>query len=85
MAVWKALSDRFQRKTWANKLELKRKLFSMKLSEGGSVQEHMKSMTERCEELSTIDEPVSEEDRLSPSQPPRKLRQRPSHCSRKQC
>ena len=31
--VWKKLADQFQRKSWANKLELKRKLFSMKLAQ----------------------------------------------------
>ena len=35
VVVWKTLADQFQRKTWANKLELKRKLFSMRLAEGG--------------------------------------------------
>ena len=64
VAVWKTLSAQFQRKTWANKLELKRKLFSMKLNEGDSVQEHVKSMTEICDELSEIGEAVSEEDRV---------------------
>ena len=33
VVVWKALANQFQRKTWANKLELKRKLFSMRLAE----------------------------------------------------
>ena len=49
---------------WANKLELKRKLLSMKLSEGGFVQEHVKLMTELCNKLSAIGEPVSEEDHV---------------------
>lgn len=62
--VWKALADQFQRKTWANKLELKRKLFSMRLGERGSVQDHIKAMTELCDELAAIGEPVSEEDRV---------------------
>ncbi len=44
--VWKALADQFQRNTWANKLELKRKLFSQKLADDGSVQDHVKSLTE---------------------------------------
>ena len=64
VAVWKALSAQIQRKTWANKLELKKKLFSMKLNEGDSVQEHVKSMTEICDELSEIGEAMSEEDRV---------------------
>ena len=62
--VWKALADQFQCKTWANKLELKRKLFSMRLADWGSVQDHVKSMTELCDELSVIVEPVKEEDRV---------------------
>ena len=64
VAVWKALSDQFQRKTWANKLDLKRKLFSMRLGEGSSMQDHLKAMTEVCDELSAIGEPVNDEDRV---------------------
>ena len=40
--VWKKLQDTFQKKTWANKLHLKRKLYSMKLKEGDSLQLHLK-------------------------------------------
>ena len=64
VVVWKALADQFQCKTWANKLELKRKLFSMRLAEGGLVQDHIKSIAEVCDELSAIGEPVPEEDRI---------------------
>jgi len=59
--VWKIFVDQFQRKTRANKLELKRKLFSMRLVGGGSVQEHIKFMSEICDELSAIGENVSED------------------------
>ena len=62
--VWKALANQFQRNTWANKLELKRKLFSLRLTDGRSVQEYIKTMTEIFDELSVIDEPVKEEDRV---------------------
>ena len=62
VVVWKVLADQFQRKTWANKLELKRKLLSMRLTEGGSVQDHIKYMTEICDKLSVIGEAISEED-----------------------
>ena len=64
VVVWRTLADQFQRKTWANKLELKQKLFSLQLAEGGSVQEHVKLMTEIFEELSVIGEAISEEDRV---------------------
>ena len=64
VVVWKALADQFQRKTWANKLELKRKLFSLRLADGGSVQDHIKAMTEVFDELTVMDDPVKEEDRV---------------------
>ena len=64
VVVWRTLADQFQCKTWANKLELKRKLFSLRLVEGGSVQQHIKFMSEICDELSAIGETVSEEDRV---------------------
>ena len=34
VAVWRKLFEQFQRKTWANKLEFKQKLFSLRLAEG---------------------------------------------------
>ena len=62
--VWQKLADQFQKKTWANKLELRRKLYSLRLKGGSSVQEHLKSMTEIFDALSVIGDPVSEEDRV---------------------
>ena len=62
VVVWKQLSDQFQKKTWANKLELRRKLYSLQLKEGGSVQEHIKRITELFEALAVIGDPVSDED-----------------------
>ena len=65
VAVWRVLStEQFQCKTWANKLELKRRLFSLRLAEGGSVQDHIEIMTEMCDELAEIGERVSDEDRV---------------------
>ena len=46
VVVWKALADQFQCKTWLNELQLKQKLFSVKLAEGSSVQDPIKYMTE---------------------------------------
>ena len=58
------LSDQFQKKTWSNKLELRRKLYSLHLKEGESVQQHIKAMTEIFDGLSIIGDPVKEEDRV---------------------
>ena len=64
VAVWKKLIDQFQKKTWANKLELRRKLYSLRLKDGESVQEHIKAMTELFDALAVMDSPVSDEDKV---------------------
>ena len=63
-AVWKKLEEQFQPKTWSNKLQLRRKLYALKLKEGGSVNEHIKTMSEIFEGLAVIGDAVSEEDRV---------------------
>ena len=60
--VWQTLQGQFQKKTWANKLGLWRKLFSLKLVDGGSVKDHVKAMTEIFNELAVVGDPVDEED-----------------------
>ena len=64
VAVWKKLSDQFQKKMLANKLVLRRRLHSLRLKEGDLVQEHVKAMTEIFNELAVIGEEISEEDRV---------------------
>ena len=63
-AVWKKLSGQFQKKTWANKLSLRKRLFTMKLSDSGSMREYVKKMTEIFDELAVIAEPISDEDKV---------------------
>ena len=55
------MSEQFQNKTWANKLELRRKPYSLQLKEE-SVQEHIREMTELFEALAVIGAAVSDED-----------------------
>ena len=62
--VWKKLCDQFLKKTWANKLELRKRLYSLRLKEGESVQEHIRRMTELFSALAEVDAPLSEEDRV---------------------
>ena len=62
--VWKKLCDQFQKKTWANKLTLRRKLYSPKLKASEPVQNHIKTMMEIFQELSIIGDPIEEEDRV---------------------
>ena len=61
VAVWKKLENQFQKKTWCNKLELRRKLYSLCLKDGRCVQEHVKAMTEIFES-SVVGDPVSDGD-----------------------
>ena len=62
--VWKKLSTQFQKKTWANKLILRNKLFTMKLGDCGSMSEYIKKMIEIFDELAVVAEAVAEEDKV---------------------
>ena len=62
--VWKKLADQFQKKMWANKLALRRRLCSLKLKEGDFVHNHIKLMTETFDELSVIGDSLNEEGRV---------------------
>ena len=64
VAVWKKLADQFEKKTWATRLDLRRKVHSLRLKDGDSVQEFIKIMTELFDALSVAGETVSEEDRV---------------------
>eukprot|EP00794_Sanderia_malayensis_P004207 gene4207-4768_t len=64
VVVWNKLAAQFQKKTWANELALRRKLYSLRLKESQSVQQHIKEMTEVFEELSIVGDPIEEEDRV---------------------
>ena len=62
--VWTKLENQFQKKTWANKLELRRKLYSLRLKDRESVHAHIKALTELFEALAVIGDPVTEEDKV---------------------
>ena len=62
--MWKKLADQLQEKTWANKLHLRKRLYFLRLKEGGSVQEHIKMLTEIFNELSVVGDVITDEDRV---------------------
>ena len=64
IVVWQKLANQFEKKTWANKLNLRRRLHSLRLKDGDPVQEHVKAMTEIFDSLSVVGDPVSDEDRV---------------------
>ncbi len=63
-AVWEKLACQFQKKSWANKLYLRKKLYSLILKEGDSVQHHIRKLTEIFEELAVVGNPIEEEDKV---------------------
>ena len=62
--VWEKLQAQFQKKTWANKLTLRRRLHSLQLKDGDSVQDHIKCMMELFNELAIVGDAIEEEDRV---------------------
>ncbi len=64
VAVWGKLASQFQKKSWANKLHLRKKLYSLILKEGDSVQQHIRKLTEIFEELAVVGNPIEEEDKV---------------------
>ena len=64
VVVWTKLENTFQRKTWSNKLRLRKKLYSLKLRDGDCMQQHLKTFMELFDELSVVGDAVEEEDRV---------------------
>ena len=64
VAVWQKLQDQFQKRTWANKLALRRRLHSLQLRDGQPVQDHIKAMTELFNELAIVGDAIDDEDRV---------------------
>ena len=62
--VWTFLFSQFQKKTWADKLVLRRRLHSLRLKERQSIHDHVKALTEIFNELSVIGDAIREENRV---------------------
>ena len=62
--VWEKLINQFQRKSWSNKLSIRRKLYDRKPKKGEPIQEHVKAVIELFDELAVIGYPVEEEERV---------------------
>ena len=64
VVVWNKLKEQFQKKSWVNRLNLRRKLHSLKLKDSGSVQDHVKTMMETFHELSVVGDAVNDDDKV---------------------
>ena len=62
--VWTKLSDTFQKKSWSNKFRLRKKLYSMRLKNDGSLQDYLKTCVELFNEMAVIGDALSEEDKV---------------------
>ena len=65
VVVWKKLKDMYQKDTFANKRELRKKLCTARLAEGGSANDHIKCLTQIFDELAVFDAPVEEDDKVT--------------------
>ena len=62
VVVWKRLQDQFQKKTWANKLDVRWRLHTLQLKDGEPVQGHIKAMMELFNELAIVGNVIQDED-----------------------
>ncbi|CAB4021124.1 Hypothetical predicted protein [Paramuricea clavata] len=66
--IWDKLKQRFERDTIANKLFLKQRVFSLKVKESDSLDEHLRRMKVITDQLAAIKAPIPEGDELNLSQ-----------------
>jgi hypothetical protein len=60
--IWDKLKERFERNTVANKLFLKQKLFSLKMKDCDSLDDHLRRMKEITDQLAAIKAPIPEDE-----------------------
>ena len=59
--LWAKLENLYMTKSLANRLYIKKKMFSLKMIEGASLDEHIDEFNKVCDELETIDEGLNDE------------------------
>lgn len=64
IVVWKKLEKHYQGSTWANQFSLRKKLYSMKMVEGDSVLEHVRTATELFDNLTAVGDILKDKDRV---------------------
>lgn len=60
--AWDSLAKHFQQKTLSRKIQLRRKLYSIKLKKGSDMVEHINAVKTIAEHLDAIGDPISEHD-----------------------
>ena len=61
VGLWAKLEQLYMTKSLANRLYIKKKMFSLRMIEGASLDEHIDEFNKVCDELETIDEGLSDE------------------------
>ena len=61
--LWKKLSEIYQEKSLVNKIFLRKKLYSLRLEEGGQSFEHLKKINMLLTQLTLVGMPMDEEER----------------------
>ena len=60
--AWDALGSRFQKKGLVKKIELRQKLYGLRLPSGGDMISHVNNVKSISEQLEAVDDPVEEKD-----------------------
>ena len=63
VVVWQKLGDQFQKRMWANKLQLRKQLHSLYLKDA-SIQDHIKTMIEIFNKMAIVGVDITDEDRV---------------------
>ena len=63
-AVWTKLENHYQKPSWGNQFAIRKKLYSMKMSEATPVAEHVKQVVELFDRLTNVGDPLKEKDRV---------------------
>ena len=63
-AVWTTLENHFHKSSWSNQFSLRKKLYSMKMSDDCSVRDHIRMVTELFDNLAAVDDPLKDKDRV---------------------
>ncbi|KAH9650187.1 hypothetical protein KPL70_026271 [Citrus sinensis] len=59
--LWTKLENMYMTKSLANRLYIKKRMFSLKMAEGSSLEEHIDEFNRVCDTLETIDEGLNDE------------------------
>ncbi|KAH9782190.1 Integrase catalytic domain-containing protein [Citrus sinensis] len=74
--LWTKLENLYMTKSLANRLYIKKRMFSLKMAEGSSLEEHIDEFNRVCDTLETIDEGLNDEGHFKKDCPEKKQKRK---------